>query len=321
MSNGINMEWSQDDRVPMDVVLGDTPIHVGLIGSSTRVQLDTGATLSFFGVPMVDPALVIGEEDAEITIALAVQLNMRFDNTGVNVFLFEMTLIADRLWHISNVDVAPGDGSSCPRFSRFVIRMNAREFFNARQTQVDNVPGWNPETVYFRIAPVGPALVMCGSPPDYVGSTAQINLSFDYLTFHDEELGLKMWDEDLCQNMVMVPTFREGESFPHLLATHSTRVMAGAPSAIDEVCRHHQGEVVIDKDGFARGFYCGRSFATAGPEHQRNYYSDAYIVQEKDDVLSGQVPKGMACFLGSYHAPKWTEAQLWSHRNLCNRIV
>lgn len=338
MSNGqFNMESSQPDRLPREpgpvtevsfLDNGFPWTHVPVGGDATGV-----VQLVFYDVPMIDPANIIGEEGLEVVIELSVNLNLLTQpgdpasDTGVDVDLFN-TPIVRNLWRSNAQEPLPTHGRACPGTfdpDVYIIRISAETFFNARQEWV-NIPGGTEDIVVFSIFVITPRWAGCGSiisDPPYSESLVRISkFSFTYQVFGpDVPLPLKMWGEDLCHNMVMIPTFRGGEHFPYLLSTHSTRAMARLPSPTEEVCRHHQGEVVIDKDGFARGFYCGKSLAAGDPvDHQRNYYSDAYIVQEGDDVLSGQVPKGFACFLGSYHAPRWTEAQLWSHRNLCNWI-
>lgn len=329
MSNGqFNMVPSQDDRVPAEPGPFEERQFADNEFPWTYAFFDGGidigmATMPFFGVPMIQPENIVGEVTIELSVFLNLSTRDEFD-TGVDLALYN-TNIGRNIWRSNAVWPIPMFGSSCPNMDVYAIKMSAEAFFNARQMW-SSFPGADEGTVVFHTHVINPRAAACGNPfgdPPYPQSLVRISgFSFNYLVPSDDmPLGLKMWDEDLCQNMVMVPTFRAGEPYPQLLSTHTTRVMARMPSPTEEVCRYHSAEVVIDKDGFARGFYCGKSEPSGDPEQQRNYYADAYIVQEGDTVLRGQAPVGFGCFLGSYHTPKWTEAQLWSHKHICNVIV
>lgn len=314
-----SLEWSQEDRIPRGLL--ESTVEINKESSWMHVELETGIWVSVYGIPMVDPADVVGEEDNEISIELKVNLELRPNSYGVNFELFN-TRIGTGLWTEFSPETN-GNGRTCMGTSdpdKVTISLSAQEFFQIRQAKIDSDPGWLEGTVSFFIFPLGNAAT-CGGGPLYRDSKAKVNLRFKYKTFTPLPIDLKLWDEDLCQNMVMTPTYSPNSIFPSLLSTHTTRAMAKSPTPTEEVCKHHTAEVVIGSDGYARAFYCGKSWAQGDETHQRNYYADPYIVQDKDTVLGSQVPKGMACFLGSYHAPKWTEAQLWSHKFMCKARI
>jgi len=206
-----------------------------------------------------------------------------------------------------------GEAFGCTDSDFVEIRLSAHVF----NTYIRNNLFTEPERIFFSIFPVGnPDPWACHSI-----TWVDITLEFIYATTTVEPLDLKMWGEDLCQNVVLSPTFLPDEMSPVLQSTHPVRAMAQAPNATEEVCAYHRGELVIDRDKFARGFYCSQPVSYSADEDQQNHYADLFIIQQHNTVLSEQVPKGFGCFLGAYHAPRWTETQLWSHAEICTAEI
>lgn len=185
----------------------------------------------------------------------------------------------------------------------------------------------------------------------------QVELQYDQVILGSttESRDLQLWGEDLCQNVIFAPSIpplghnrmvgffddngqpipgrhRLPENFCELLSTHAGRMIDEEGSASEEVCKHSYASMVVSPDGYARGYFCSNPESLSPRAFQQNHYGHPFVQMgendeveptplQKDFSVSQQIPRGMCAFIGSYHAPRWTELLYYSHREICEAIV
>lgn len=298
-----NYEAPQPDRVP------ETSVVV------TGRFIWTGRTSPDFGnTPTFRDYMLLVEEVPEAYDEVVITVHSKADigdpTQGVRLEI-NGVLVADMFYFCDTCN--PLQALGCTTFDVAEVRIPAHEFNTAI---LNNGHLEEPDQLIVQLIPVGTVSQTACNNITWV----EVEISFLFATEDVEPLDLKLWGEDLCQNAVFSPVFLPDAPFALLQTTHLARVVAQVPSATEEVCKFHRAELIIDHNGFAKGFYCSRPVSYFSEEDQQNHYADLFIVQSNDEALKKQVPIGFGCFVGAYHAPRWTELQLWSHIEVCGAL-
>jgi hypothetical protein len=142
------------------------------------------------------------------------------------------------------------------------------------------------------------------------------------------EGGLR-WTYDLCAPAFFEPMVREDdESYASPQSSHPVRAVEVDLGQVDagptpgESCAHHWGHLGVGLDGFVEPYFCSQ------PNYAREHNQTSLmtpVIQRVGDELDEANPDsiiddGFAAFLGTYHAPYWTEAQFHSGTHRCLAI-
>jgi hypothetical protein len=132
--------------------------------------------------------------------------------------------------------------------------------------------------------------------------------------------GGRRWTYDLCPTALFEPVLMPNDdNYCRLQTVHLVRAvevdlgLRDAGPTPGESCAYHFGDMTIGPDGYAEPYFCSEPNFAA--DHQQTTIM-AVAIQNGPEP-NGYLDDGYAAFQGAYHAPYWTEAQLYSHQGYC----
>lgn len=129
------------------------------------------------------------------------------------------------------------------------------------------------------------------------------------------------WNLDLCQNAVFSVSGNSETGHAEPMSKHPIRAMA--QPAGQEPCRYHAGKLTVRPNGYAVASWCSQpTYGDVGT--RQGHWGRLWAENGLEPIMGrwGREPEqvirtGYACFVGSYHAPYWTEAQYRSPALIC----